>query len=460
MDATREPRPAGASDDPTFGDLVRLLWSRRLRLATLFLLVAAILGTCLLLWRLLVARAVVEGTLSLTFRGIERREYPSGRKFSIEDMRSPHVLMRARSNAGLGDKTDLRTLYVGTEITPVIPSEIQARWRKQDRDGVRREDFPPQEFRIRVNPLVLTNNQKVQFLSALVRSYQDEVRFEQGAALQKVADFSKLSPAELIQSYDPWDIPSLLAERERSFRQQIDALILESRDFSDPRFRMTFRDIGNDLAIWHDTRLEALAALIFRGRVVKDRDLMLKRLQQRLDELDVLARQLNGEAEQSTKLVESLERSKPLLAGALTNRDGAPLVDSTALEKLVRSDYVGPVVKRITDLHRKAKEAEAGKARVEREIAILGKGEGAPKVSGDLPPLLALVTTDLSRIVENFNKLLDEYLNATVTSLVTLNQGPSITREGPSTTALAAILLAFSLLLPLVVVFLESSAKR
>src|ERR1019366_2151783 len=172
-----------------------------------------------------------------------------------------------------------------------------------------------------------------------------------------------------------------------------------------------------------DTRLEALTAFIYKGRFVRDRELVMKRLQQRIDELDVQVRQISGEAEQSTKLLEALDRSKPLLAGPLTNRDGAPLVDSTALEKLVRSDYVGPVVKRITELHKQAKETEAEKTRVEREIAILGRADGGSKPSGAPEPLVALVTKDLARIVANYNKVLDGYLNATVTSLVALRQG-------------------------------------
>jgi hypothetical protein len=459
MAARPEPTSVSPATEPTFGDFVRFLWARRVRLATLFLLTAGILGAALLVWRLL-ARQVAEGTLSVTFRGMERHEYPSGRKFTVEDIRSPQVLTRARENAGLPAGTEIKTLYVGTEITPVIPAEVQARWRRQDRDGVRREEYFPQDFRIRVNPGLLSGDQKIQFLSAVVRAYQQDVLFEQKDVARRAADFSTLSPAELIQAYDTWDLPTLLAERERSLRNEIDALVVESREFSDPHFRMTFRDIGNDLATWRDTRLEALTAFIYRGRVVKDRDLMLKRLQQRLEELDVRVKQLNGEAEQSTKLVEALDRSKPLLAGPLTNRDGAPLVDTTALERLVKSDYVGPVVKRITELHKLAKEAEAEKARVEREIAILSKENQTGKPGESLEPLVALVTKDLARIVANYNKVLDGYLDATVTSLVALRQGPSLTREGPSTTSLGVVLLAVALLVPFVVVLFESSLGR
>jgi hypothetical protein len=450
------------NQEPTFGDLLGFLWTRRVRLTVLFLLFGGVSLAGLLLWRLLIASQVAEGTLSLTFRGIERHEYPSGRKFSVEDIRSPQVLERARANAGLPAGIPLERLYVGTEITPVIPSEIQARWRKQDRDGVKREEFFPQDFRIRVSAGGLVADQRLQFLSALTKAYQDEVRFEQQSSLRRMADFSSMSPSELVKNYDTWDLPNLLRERERSLRQQVEALVKESREFKDPKFGLSFRDVANDLQTWRDTRLEEITAFIYRGRVVRDRDLMVKRLQQRLDELDVEMRQSNGEAEQSTRLIESLDRSKPLLAGPLTNRDGAPLVDTTALEKLVRSDYVGPVVKRITELHQKAQETQAERARVERELTMLSKSEAgaAPPASGRLEDLVIRVTNDFGRIVKTYNDVLDQYLTATVTSLVTLKEGPRVTREGPPLTTLAAIFLVISAILPFVVVFFEQSNQE
>lgn len=456
-----EPNTRHMEAEPTFGDLIRFLWGRRVRLVTLFLFFASVFLVGLVLWRLVSARPIVEGTLSLTFRGMERHEYPGGKKFSVEDIRSPQVLARARANAGLPSSTSIQDLYVGVEITPVIPSEVQARWRKQDRDGVKREEFFPPEFRIRVHPKGLTNDQSVQLLNALVKAYQDEVKFEQESSLRRVSDFSTLSLADLVKSYDTWDLPMLFRDREVAFRQQIEALTKESHDFQDPRFGFSFRDIGADLATWRYTRLEALTAFIYKGRLVRDRDLVMKRLQQRIDELDVQVRQISGEAEQSTKLLEALDRSKPLLAGPLTNRDGAPLVDSTALEKLVRSDYVGPVVKRVTDLHKQAKELEAERSRAERELVMLSKPEAAsPRQASGLEEIVALVTKDLSRIVASHNRLLDEYLTAIVTSVVTLKEGPRITRDGPALATLAAVVLCLAAVIPFIVVLFEKAYRE
>ena len=174
--APHEPSTHHMEAEPTFGNLLHFFWARRVRLISIFLVSAGLLCVGLLFWRLVIARAVIEGTLDMSFRGIERHEYPSGKKFSIEDIRSPQVLALARANAGLPSGTAVQDLYVGVEIAPVIPSEVQARWRKQDRDGAKREEFFPREFRIRVHPKGLTNDQSAQFLSALVKAYQDEAR--------------------------------------------------------------------------------------------------------------------------------------------------------------------------------------------------------------------------------------------------------------------------------------------
>lgn len=450
----REPAIHHAEQGPTFGDLIRFFWGHRVRGAVLFLFFLGISVVGLLVWRFFIARPVAEGTLALTFRGMERHEYPSGKKFSIEDIRAPEVLVRTREAAGIKPASaDLRTLYVGVEIAPLIPTEVQARWRKQDRDGVKREQFFASEFRLRVNPKGLSTDQKLQFLSALVKAYKDQVKFQQEAALKNVADFSKLGAAEVIKNFDSWDLPNLLRQREESLRQQIEALVTESRNFSDPRFGMSFRDIGTDLAMWHSTQLEALTAFIYRERLVRDRDLMIKRLERRIEDLEIQMKQTNSEAEQSTRLVESLGRSKPLLAGPLTNREGAPLVDSTALEKLVQSDYVGPVVRRISDLLRQTKETETERARCQQQLGILTKSGGAsPTPPAGFEELVGVVLKDLSRIVANYNRVLNDYLDATVTTLVTLEEGPRVTREGPPLSTLAAVLLVISAVLPVLII--------
>jgi len=53
-----------------------------------------------------------------------------------------------------------------------------------------------------------------------------------------------------------------------------------------------------------------------------------------------------------------------------------------------------------------------------------------------------------------------EDLNATVTGLVALKNGPTVNREGPTTLSLIAVLLVVSAVVPFIVVFFENSVRR
>jgi ABC-type enterochelin transport system permease subunit len=82
------------------------------------------------------------------------------------------------------------------------------------------------------------------------------------------------------------------------------------------------------------------------------------------------------------------------------------------------------------------------------------------KPEAGLEEIVALVTKDLTRIVGSYNRLLDEYLNAIVTSVVTLKEGPCITREGPSIAILGAALLSVSAILPFLIVLFEKAFRE
>jgi hypothetical protein len=53
-----------------------------------------------------------------------------------------------------------------------------------------------------------------------------------------------------------------------------------------------------------------------------------------------------------------------------------------------------------------------------------------------------------------------EYLNVTVTSVVTLKEGPRITRDGPALVTLASLLLCLAVVIPFVVVLFEKAYRE
>ena len=154
-------------------DAIKFLYVRRVKLAVCFIAFLGI-GVIGFLNVYLSTPKVVEGTLGLTFRGIERHEYPTGRKFSVEDFRNPDVLTRSLADAGLQKMgTDLNNLAAHIFVTPIIPGDIQGRWRKQEKEGSRRDEYFPSEFKIAIEVAGLSNAQRLRFFDALVRHYQE-----------------------------------------------------------------------------------------------------------------------------------------------------------------------------------------------------------------------------------------------------------------------------------------------
>src|ERR1035438_1103266 len=119
----------------------------------------------------------------------------------------------------------------------------------------------------------------------------------------------------------------------------------------------------------------------------------------------------------------------------MSGKDGLPVIDTNALDRLVASDYTSGVVRRVTGLQEKKTKLQEAQWAAERDLALLAKAHDV--LLENLPPTFArevgVVTTDLVRILDAYNKLLSSYLDATVTSQVTLRDGPRVVRPGPST---------------------------
>ena len=451
---------------PTFGDAVRYLWDRRVRLAKYFLGFFALGMVGMLNWAF-TREKVVEATLSLAFKGIERGEYPNGRKFAIADIRGPKVLQKAIKEMGKEKSFPAVEMVArGIQVQPVIPGEVQARWKKQDKDGTKREEYFPSNLLITARPGGMTPDESVQLLYALLQAYQQEVKSEQLGALKFMGEVSRYRPDELIRIYDYWDLPRILGENVEVLKGHLGGLAAEAKDFRDPKFNVSFQDLEQDLSIWSSTRLEALRGLVDGDRLVKNRDSMVKRLQSRQDQLEIQVRGVSQELVEATKLLETVDRPRTTLAGAMSGKDGLPVIDTNALDRLVASDYIGVVVKRVTKLQEEKTKLQEKRWAAERDLALLAKAQDVPLEK--LPPAferdLGVVTTDLVRILDSYNKLLTSYLDATVTSQVTLRNGPRVVRpEAPTRMVFLGVILvsaALAFLLLIVDQSVRTSIKK
>ncbi|MBY0279292.1 ELKS/Rab6-interacting/CAST family protein [Candidatus Binatia bacterium] len=445
---------------PTLGDLLRYLWGRRVRLLVLFGLLSGLGGAALLAWWILGTRSA-HGVIALGFRGIERHEYPSGRAFTVEDIRSPKVLTRALDDVGVAPaEVDLQAMYRGIDLVPIVPASVIERWKKQDREGAKREEFLPNEFALGVSADELDEGQRVRLLYAIVKAYQEQVKYEQQAEQQRVSP-NDVPPARLAVLYDYWDIPLLLRARADDISSRLQVLIRESQNFRDSEANLSFLEVDRELDLWRETRLETLAAVVHRERLVKDPEAMRRRLEEREANLEIDLRKTNAEVESMAKLLEVVGQPQPVLAGQAARREGTPLLDTDALQTILRSDYIGPVVQRAMHLQQVAAATAAAKERVQHELVLLTKGD-AP-VTGTPPAafeeLVVQVAGDLDRIVQRYVKVLDAYLDASLARVVTLRDGPYLRLGNVSMTVIAVAILFAAALASLLVVIVGDSLR-
>lgn len=453
------------SAPPSFGDALHFLWNRRVRLARTFaaILFLGLIG--MVIWML--RERVAEATLALSFKGIEKGEYPNQRKFSVADVAGLQVLRRAIREMGK-EKVfpEVETLARGIEVVPVIPGEIQTRWKGQDKSGAKREEYFPSSFRMTARPKGMSAEESVQFLYAVLKAYQSQVKDEQLGALKFLGDVARYKPEELIRVYDYWDLPRILEENVMTLAGHLRTLTDEAKDFRDPKFNMSFQDLDQDLSVWSLTRLEALRGLVDGDRLVKNRDTMMKRLQARQEQVDIQVRGVTQELTEATKLLETVDRPRTTLAGPLSGKDGLPIIDTNALDRLVASDYLGGVVKRVTSLQERKARLQEKRWGAERDLTLLSKAQDVPLEK--LPPAfqrdLSVVVSDLSRIIDGYHTLLRSYLDATVTSQVVLRDGPRVVRPGPPALFVLVGIIFGSAVLALLWLFIgttfESAVRR
>jgi hypothetical protein len=423
--------------EPGLLDGIRFLYQRRVRLVARFILFMGI-GVIAFLYVRFSTPTIVQGTVALTFRGIERGEYPTGKKFSVEDFRSPDLLAKALSDAAIpADTIGVRTLAAQLFITPIIPGDVQAIWRKQERDGLKKDEYYPNEFSIGIGVSGLSNTQRIRLFDALAENYRERVKYEQEAALSFVGN-SDTSYEKLATRYDFWDIPSLFEDTYRSLDEELSTLITESLQYQDPKYQLAFRNVSKELNTWFTMRLQVLEALTYQGRLVKNRDTTILRIQYRIKDIGIQVTQKRQEASEAERLLGLIEQPRVLLTGQLSSKEGVPVIDVGTLEKLLKSDYIGPVVTRVSKLQEETQALEAEKTRLQEQLTWLPKATNVDIKR--LPPgygeLIQTLTSELNTIIQNYNRLLDEYLTATITSLVSIKQSPIVAREQEYSSAL------------------------
>ncbi len=138
------------------------------------------------------------------------------------------------------------------------------------------------------------------------------------------------------------------------------------------------------------------------------------------------------------------------------------MVDASALDRLIRSDYIGPVVQHISKLQGEAQLLEAQKARLEKQLSWLPKAKNTDfkQLPASYRELIQILGSELNAIIQKYDRLLDTYLTDTVTSLVVVIQPPVIMRGGYSPVLLLVGVLLLSAFLAVSILTAEHIFKK
>lgn len=139
----------------------------------------------------------------------------------------------------------------------------------------------------------------------------------------------------------------------------------------DPEYRFAFQNIRTALEVWYAMRLQALEAVTYQGRLVKNREGVTQRIQYRIENIDVQIQQRAQEADGQARLLASIDRPQALLAGQLISDKSGPLVDAGTLDQLIKNNYVGPLVARISALQEDKLSLASERTRLQRQLAWL-----------------------------------------------------------------------------------------
>jgi hypothetical protein len=447
--------PTAVDDGPSLADGLLFVYRRRVKLFLSFLLFFG-LSVIIYAYRHFSQPQTVSGTVQLLFSGIEKREYPSGRKFSIEDFRGPDLLSRALADSGIpANKLDLKTLAAHFYVTAVIPADVQSRWALQERNGTKREEYVPNEFRLQIDLGGIPTDQRIRLFGAIVKAYQERVKGDQRLAHGFVSKGGS-SYKDLSGVYDFWDVPSLFQERYEVLNRRLVSIIAETAQNQEPTYRIEFQEIVDMLRVWATTRLMALEALTYQSGLVKHRDLMVQRVQYKIGDVEIQVRQKTQEAAEAMRLLGLVERPSAVASGQIV-REGTSVLDMALLDRLVKGDYVKPVVERITELQEEVQSLQAERERLERQLTWLPKSKDIDVK--DLPPihreLIDTVSVEFTAIADRYNRVLDNYLASVVTSKVIVGQSPILTRAGYSPVTAVTALAVFSLFLSFLYIAVE-----
>ena len=455
-------------DEIDLGELLAVLW-RRKGLMALIVVIGLLLGA---FYSLSDSRNVTTSQIKADFDGIDKHLYPDGSRFDMYDLVAPDILSRA---ALAIEDEDRRQAFLQkprgyVTIDAFIPGEVKSEMEARRKKG-ETYIYLPNQFTLRLSEPgggMFDSEEKKGILNGIVSAY--EYKFSRDFVQKPLLAVN--FPDDLLSRNDYGDVVSILGSQVQSYTGFLEERIKEAGYYRSPRTGQSFVDIKSELEKIRDIDLQELTSVIVTLSMTKQTDMLQKKYQYRIREMEMQSQKKEGEAAIARELLEDVwgkDRSR-----MYSRSDGeaeAPsmvVMDATVMEKLSQKEYISFLVRTALEASVQANDLGVDKAMIEQQLASLRDrtSDGSGVVSHEyMEGQLQRLKERITALGHEANRLNAEYLASRYADVIqTLTQPVShvIYRMNPAKALVLSLVagLVLAVFLAFVVEYLAGVRRR
>ena len=398
-------------------------------------LIMSIVGACIVIggiYILINASSVSECKVALTFSGIDKHEYPNGKKFEMNDLIPSDAAIQA---ANVIQNPQKRKIFERNPksflfVDPFIPIEVQEKAIEMKKVKKETLYYLPNQYYIRfVQKLAgpISGRERKQILYSLVQSF--EHRFYEDYVDRQLLTFEL--PQTLIKNSDYIDSFDVLNNTTDNYMGFINKRIEIAGYFQSTKTGKSFVDLQTELKNLRDIDLIGVDSLIYYYRLSKYKDFLLTKTQYKIKRMEQAREKKMLETEMVNNLLKQvLEKDK---SGANTAMSlGTPntqiVLDADTIDKLNQKEYLNLLIKRSLESGVESQNLGVDKKYLQEYIELLQKTQGKEvdvvSAKDFVEKRLEVIRLELIRIAKAANELNQEFMNSRYSKVIMITEEP------------------------------------
>ncbi len=398
-------------------------------------LIISIIGAFILIggiYILINTNSVSECKVAITFSGIDKHEYPNGKKFEMNDLIPSDAAIQA---ANVIQNPKKRKIFETNPraflfVDPFIPVEVEEKAFEMKK--VRKEtlNYLPNQYYVRFIQKLggpISGRERKQILYSLVKSF--ETKFYDNFVNRQLLTIEL--PQSLIKNSDYIDSFDVLNNTADNYMRFLGNRIELAGYYQSSKTGKSFVDLQTELNNLKDIELIGVDALIYYYRLSKYKDFLLTRTQYKVKRMEQSREKKMLETEMVNNLLKQvLEKDKSSLNAAmpLGTANTPILLDADTIDKLNQKEYLNLLIKRSLESGVESQNLGVDKKYLQEYIDLLQKAHGsevdAATAKVFVEKRLEAIRLELIRIAKAANELNQEFLNSKYSKVIMITEEP------------------------------------